>query len=133
MRQITLAEYLAGRDVAYASDYTERIAQNAKHTVEVINEFLSATGFDAHVSSGWRPPAVNIAAHGALHSKHLDALCVDLYDHDERIDDYCSAHPEVLEQFNLWRESPSHTKGWCHLAVVAYNSWAAGKSRTFDP
>jgi hypothetical protein len=133
MRLITLGEYLMGRDKAYPQDYTEQIAQNAQATVARINEFLRHTGFDGHVNSGWRPPALNLAAHGSPHSKHVLALACDLGDHDEAIDNYCSAHPEILESMNLWRESPARTPHWCHLQIVQYGSWTPGKTRTFDP
>ena len=133
MRLITFAEYMMGRDTAYAQDYTQQIAANAQGTVDKINDFLRQTGFDGHVNSGWRPPTLNAAKGGSPHSKHLLALACDLYDASEKIDEYCTAHPEVLESLDLWRESPAATTGWCHLQVVAYGSWVPGKSRTFMP
>lgn len=112
-----------GRDTAYASDYTEQIAQNARQTVSQVNEFLQASGFDGHVNSGWRPPSLNAATRGAAaHSKHMDALACDLHDTDESMDQWCLDHLEVLEELGLWLESPSATVGWTHLQVVPPNS-----------
>jgi hypothetical protein len=54
---------------------------------------------------------------------------VDLYDHDEAIDSYLDDHPEALEKFDLYRESPDHTIGWCHLSPVP----PASGHRTFVP
>ena len=119
MKTITLAEYLMGRDVAYPSDYTEQIAQNAQRTVEVINQFLTETGFDGHINSGWRPPAINQATVGAAqHSKHMLALACDLLDPNGTIDHYCLENSDVLARIGLWLEDPRSTPGWCHLQIV---------------
>lgn len=134
MKLITVSEFLMGRDIAYPDDYTEQIAQNAAHTVERINQFLERSGFDGHVNSGWRPPSVNAATKGAASkSKHMLGLACDLGDHDEKIDEWCTAHPEVLIELGLWRESPARTPHWTHLQSVPYGSWLPGKSHTFDP
>ncbi len=119
MRLITLPEYLMGRDTSYHADYTDEIAANAIATVGRINRFLQRSGFDGHVNSGWRPPALNAATRGAArHSKHMLALACDLHDVDGRIDQWCVDNSQVLEELGLWQESPSTTPGWCHLQIV---------------
>jgi hypothetical protein len=120
MRLITLHDFLMGRDAAYPSDFTGEIACNAAATVAKINQFLQRSGFDGHVNSGWRPPALNAATRGAArHSRHMQALACDLHDADAHIDQYCLDHPELLEELGLWQESPGSTPGWCHLQIVA--------------
>ena len=120
MRLLTLSDYLMGRDASYRADYTEEIAANAVATVGRINRFLQRSGFDGHVNSGWRPPALNAATRGAARrSKHLLALACDLHDADGRSDQYCIDHGELLEELGLWQESPGTTPGWCHLQIVA--------------
>lgn len=134
MRLISVAEFLMGRDTAYPADFTPEIALNAAQTVKAINSFLVITGFDGHVNSGWRPPSLNAATKGAApKSKHMLGLACDLADPRETLDDFCTEHPELLEQLSLWREAPSATHGWLHLQTVQYGSWTPGKSRTFQP
>jgi hypothetical protein len=130
MRLITLHDFLMGRDQAYPADYTPQIAANAGHTVDQVNALLEAAGFDGHVNSGWRPPALNAATRGAARrSKHMQGLACDLHDADGRIDLWCLDHPEVLERIGLWQESPASTPGWCHLQTVA----PASGHRVFTP
>lgn len=64
---------------------------------------------------------------GRPFSKHKLAHAVDVYDPDNRLDDMIN--DEILQRFNLYRESPSATRGWCHLQDIAPGS---GK-RTFLP
>ena len=130
MRPITLPEYLMGREHAYAVDYTPQIAANAARTVELVNQLLAASGFDGHVTPGWRPPALNAATAGAArHSKHMQAQACDLHDADGQLDLWCLDHAEVLERIGLWQESPASTPGWCHLQTVA----PASGRRAFIP
>lgn len=64
---------------------------------------------------------------GAAHSSHKEGQAVDIFDPkgylDRMIDD------ELLLQYDLYRESPSATPGWCHLTTRAPRS---GR-RTFQP
>jgi len=123
MRLITVSEFLMGRDHAYPDDYTAQIAANTRRTVDKINEFLMASGFDGHVNSGWRPPAVNGATKGAApKSNHMLALACDLLDPGGVIDRWSMGHPETLEHIGLWQESPGSTPGWCHLQIVPPHS-----------
>ncbi len=119
MRLITLHEFLMGRDQAYAADFTAEVAANAQRTVERVNALLQAGGFDGHVNSGWRPPAVNGATKGAApHSRHMLGLACDLLDPGGLIDRWCLEHPDALERIGLWQESPGSTPGWCHVQIV---------------
>lgn len=119
MRLINIAEFLMGREQSYAADFTPSVADNAGLTVEKINRFLRVSGFDGHVNSGWRPPQLNAATHGAAPtSKHMLGLACDLHDADGCIDQWCLDHGEELERIGLWQESPRSTPGWCHLQIV---------------
>lgn len=64
---------------------------------------------------------------GALHSSHKEAKAVDVYDPSDDLDTYL--HDELLAQFNLYREAPASTFGWCHLTTRAPGSG----HRTFIP
>lgn len=132
MKLITLQEYLMGRDGAYPDDYTETIAHNAQFTVEQVNALLEHFGWDGHVASGWRPPALNAHTAGASpHSKHMSALACDLHDPDGKMDEMCDE--DTLKLFNLWKENQDSTPGWIHIQTVQYGSWIEGKPRTFKP
>ncbi len=75
---------------------------------------------------GWRPQSCPT---GAPHSAHKQAQAVDVYDPGNVLDAYITAHPEILVAFDLYRESPVATQGWCHLSTRAPGS---GR-RTFLP
>jgi len=55
------------------------------------------------------------ATTGAALSSHKEASGIDIYDEGDKLDNLLDAHPEILEKFNLYRETPSATRGWCHL------------------
>ena len=52
---------------------------------------------------------------GVKGSSHKQGMGVDVYDVFDRIDNWISAHPDILEEFDLYREHPAYTPGWCHL------------------
>lgn len=133
--QITVEDYFTGpartrRDVKFASDMTEAIRDNAKVTVERVNELLAymaadgvpliadnSTGSLSH--SGWRPPAINQATKGAaVFSKHLTGQACDLYDPNNYLDEWCMNNLDELGRIGLWLESPNSTPGWCHVQTV---------------
>lgn len=50
---------------------------------------------------------------GAPHSAHREAKAVDIYDPDNRLDDWIT--DECLVKYDLYREAPGSTHGWTHL------------------
>lgn len=64
---------------------------------------------------------------GAARSKHKEGQAVDVYDQDDRLDSFLT--DAILEQFQLYREHPHKTLGWCHLQSVPPRS----ELRTFNP
>lgn len=122
---ITLADYFQGRDKEFAKELTDQIRANAEKTIERANlllaRFRDATGDTEprHVTSGWRPAAINAATNGAApRSRHMTAEAVDLGDPEGDFDQWCLENPHVLEGIGLWQEHPSATKGWCHVQCV---------------
>lgn len=116
---LKLADYYMGRDRQYRGELTRELRANARETVKRVNRLLRRAGFVRKVSSGWRPAAVNAAVPGAAKgSKHLSCLAIDLEDRDGRLDAWCLAHLEVLEELQLWLEHPDATPGWCHLQTL---------------
>jgi len=116
---LKLADYYMGRDRQYRGELTRELRANARETVKRVNRLLRRAGLVRKVSSGWRPAAVNAAVPGAAKgSKHLSCLAIDLEDRDGRLDAWCLAHLEVLEELQLWLEHPDATPGWCHLQTL---------------
>jgi hypothetical protein len=66
---------------------------------------------------------------GAPRSSHKIGMAVDILDRNDALDDWITAHPEVLVEYNLYREHPDDTKSWCHLSTKPPKSG----NRTFKP
>jgi hypothetical protein len=73
---------------------------------------------------------------GSPRSAHKQARAVDVFDPDNKFDDYISrfdlqggARNVLLERFGLYREAPHATPGWCHLQDIP----PASRRRTFNP
>lgn len=64
---------------------------------------------------------------GASTSSHKEAKGVDVYDPDNKLDDWIT--DSILTKYNLYREHPDWTPTWCHLTTRAPKS----KRRTFIP
>jgi hypothetical protein len=74
-------------------------------------------------NGGFRLPDCPI---GAANSSHKQAQAVDVHD-DGKLDAWVT--DAILEKFNLYREHPDYTIGWCHLSTRAPGSG----HRTFIP
>ena len=75
------------------------------------------------------------SATGAAKSKHKLGAAVDVYDPDNRLDDYITTFDAnngwvnpLLEKYGLFRETPKATPGWCHLQCLPP---PGGKVRTY--
>jgi len=108
---------------------------NAEVLLERVNRLLESlvpTNISAVlvpvVNSGWRSASYNATVKGAAPtSKHIRGQAIDLADPMEELDGYLT--DAILEQFELWRESPIATKGWVHLQSVPPRSG----NRTYIP
>lgn len=131
MTTITTEMYYRGRDRLYPQDLTPTIKANVARTLVAVNALVAAlerdkVGIECHpvtktpVSSGWRPPAINAATpNAAVRSKHMTGEALDLFDPDGAIDDWCLKNRKRLkEEFGLYLEHPSATKGWCHVQIA---------------
>lgn len=87
----------------------------AADTAERVTKLLQRLGLRGDVCSGFRTLAANGSASGAKRSAHLSGEAVDLSDPRGTIKDAVLAHPYILEELDLYMESPHHTPGWCHL------------------
>ena len=134
---ITTDQYFAGKPHSPEQDAL------AQHMLESVNELLDeaeAAGIPRQIcpntgseisgskggsgDGGFRLPG---ATTGAATSSHKEARAVDVYDPKGHLDDWLT--DEILEKYELYREAPNATVGWCHLSTRAPRS---GK-RTFNP
>ena len=135
---ITLDDYYRGynTDPRYIDELTAAIRIDAATTVKRANALLSRyysenlSADHAHVTSGWRPKAVNAAIPtAAKNSKHMIGRAIDLSDPEGDLDEWCMGNQNAMAECDLWLEHPSSTKGWSHWQIVPP---ASGK-RVFYP
>lgn len=97
-----------------------------------VNAIFEALGYPCDLRSGHRTPEKTLAliAQGyraARGGNHELSLAVDVADPTNMAD--ADLSDELLEQYGLWRESPTATAGWVHLQSVPPKSG----HRTFVP
>lgn len=68
---------------------------------------------------------ISTATTGATDSKHKQGAAVDVFDPNNQLDSWLT--DEILAKFNLYREHPDSTPGWCHVQIIPPNS----KRRTY--
>jgi len=121
---ITLEQYFRGR--SHTPDQEVAAVELLSCVNPMIDDYRKSTGRDIHINpktdsmisgtteGGFRLPD---CAQGAPSSTHkiLDGLFagVDVYDPDNMFDMWIGK--SLLEEYNLYREHPDHTKTWCHL------------------
>lgn len=136
---ITIGEYVG--PWAGSVDWTPDKQRDAKILLERVNnlltEFQKQGGIlqvnqktKSYVSGetygGFRPQDCPI---GAPKSSHKLAMAVDVYDPMNLIDMWIDKHPDMLMEFDLYREHPGYTQHWAHLGTKAPKSG----NRTFIP
>ena len=127
---IAKSELLMGRDVQYASEYTQEISDNLDKLLVPMNQIRDAYGSPMTVNSGWRPPEVNAATPGAAaHSKHMIGLACDIADPDGALMAWVLANLALMQQLGIYHENFDWTPNWVHFQLGAP---ASGK-RIFVP
>ena len=122
---ISLSDYWMGRDSDYPLAMSPQIERNAAQLLELVNKLLvvaNTAGIRAAmnsrgtvVRSGWRPPAVNAATHGAaFNSKHMTGQAIDLEDPTGALGKWLFANVPVLRDIGIWCEHPRATPSWVH-------------------
>jgi uncharacterized protein YcbK (DUF882 family) len=128
--KISESEFWMGREASA----TPEIRKNAEKLLIAINLIRDLYGKPMQVTSGFRPPEENAAAHGKTHSSHLSGEACDFADNDSSLTKWCLLNLDILAQAGLYMESPIAThpvgkNGWVHLQTRAPGS---GK-RVFIP
>lgn len=128
---ITLQNYLTAngryKDRENHSELTDEYKSNARKLLDKVNALLYELKIkEADVTSGFRPNNVNSQiANAAKKSNHTICAAVDI------LDDYGQNLAKkitlaLLEKYDLYMESPDHTKGkntnWVHLQIVKTKS-----------
>lgn len=118
----TRQQYLKGRDVKFADEFTDELSANTNVTIarasELVDRYQRATGDTRkrEVTSGWRPQNINKATPGAApKSLHMYCQAIDIEDKDQSLGKWCVANIEVLVEIGLWMESIVHTPTWMHI------------------
>lgn len=135
---ITMEEYVGPH--ADSPDWTLEREDNAADLLLRVNalvEYLTTecglisqvnphtgTEVSGETFGGFRPQD---CCQGAPDSSHKTGKGVDKYDPQNSMDDMLNN--EILERFDLYREHPNATLGWCHLTTRAPHSG----NRTFLP
>lgn len=139
---ITLPDYFGTK--AHHQDATAARFANADILLERVNRLLEAAKADGAYDDEIDPDTgtqisgsrggsgdggfrLQGSTTGRTKSRHKEGQAIDIYDPDESLDDWIL--DATLEQFDLAREHPGATHGWCHLQSVLPPS---GK-RTFIP
>lgn len=126
---ITIEDYLMGRHLQYPAEYNNKFQCNAESLIRKVNNFLDALNVNPRVTSGFRPPSINRKVIGAAkRSHHQTCNAIDLEDSSGALGIKAS-DPALLEQFGLYLEDPTYTKGWIHLQDLPPRS----KRRIFIP
>jgi hypothetical protein len=132
MQQITVPEYLMGRDKQEPLGVVQQA--NMKELLQRVNRLLAEVTllipkYQTAVSSGYRPPSVNRRVGGAPNSAHLTCEAVDLRDMGGTLGKFLRARQDLLVTHDLYMEDPSVTTTWVHLQTRPTKSG----NRVFKP
>jgi hypothetical protein len=74
----------------------------------------TGSGVSGQTYGGFRPQN---CTQGAPHSAHKDAIAVDRYDPDGKIDEWCMSNLMTLASCGIYIEHPDATPGWSHWSI----------------
>lgn len=136
---IDLQSYLTASgsypDRAKSPEITPELLQNAKNLLKKVNALLNDLDITkAHVTSGFRPSAVNASTKGAAKKSHHTTMnAIDIADDKAQTlanklmkDAEDNKANSLLAKHGLYMEHPQHTlgknSGWLHLQQIAPGS-----------
>lgn len=112
-----------------SDECSSEVRIKAADLAERVSRLVDHLGIKPIISSGFRTTEANRKAGGSRSSAHLSGEAVDLEDKDGSLDAAIDADPSVLDTYDLYREHPHYTPGWCHLST---RKTLSGR-RTFVP
>jgi len=107
IKLITVEDYLMGRDKDYP--LSKELAYNMANLLIRVNALILKLNISTVLSSGYRPGGHNLKAGGSSKSAHISCMAVDLIDPLGKIGQLLELRTDVLEEFNLYLESPRYT------------------------
>lgn len=114
-------KYLKSHHDEYRSDYRTNAIELIKRVNPFLNEVIElipAHSFFTVVSSGWRPPSINVKTPGsAKNSLHIQGKAIDIADPNGFLKKTILANSHLLKKYNLWMEDPEMTPTWIHLDI----------------
>ena len=115
---ISKDELLKGRDLQYASDYTQEISDNLDRFLILLNQIRAAYGKPMIVNSGWRPLSINASTPGAAaHSKHMLGLAADIADPNGDVRRWVLENLQLMKDLDIFIEDFRWTPGWVHFGL----------------
>lgn len=109
----TLKQYIGGKDILYPTEWKSEYINNALELLARVNSLLAHLRCDVTLSSGYRPLSYNKKIGGALYSAHSTCQALDIKDLDGSFKKLITE--DLLQQYDLYQESPLSTSTWCHL------------------
>lgn len=117
----TLKEYFMDREREWPP--SDEQTANAIKLINSIRQLESSSGFDLHLTSGYRPVDVNSFVAGAARfSTHCSCQGVDLADPNGKLSNFCMKNQDLLEELGLYMEDPRDAKHHVHLQIRAPKS-----------
>lgn len=125
------------RRIVYKDQLKSEYIGNAKNLLKAINGLFLELGIPTiPLTSGWRPPTVNIKiTNSAKQSLHMLCKAGDFLDtkNQDRAK-LIASRPDLLKKYGLWLENYQYTKGtntnWIHLDCGARTE---RPNRQFNP
>jgi hypothetical protein len=115
---------LVGNATLLLAHVNEFLKECEKSGIVIHDNPKTGSQISGELYGGIRPVDCPIGAH---FSSHKQGLAVDIYDPDNKLDDFIT--DALLEKHHLYREAPSTTLSWCHVTVKPPKSG----NRTFIP
>lgn len=125
------------------ADIDHAIQINIEDLLVAVNIIRTAYGKPMTVTSGLRTMADHLRIYAQkgitdkskipMGSLHLKGLACDISDPKGELQAWILAHPEIIEQADLYIEDFSATKSWVHLQCRPFASYKPGGTRFFKP
>lgn len=117
---ISIEDYYKGREVEFAGELTQEMKNNAVRLLSIVNNIIREISgrlpnFQWDVTSGWRPPSINMKLGGKPKSNHIMCRAIDISDPQGRLDAFFVANEGVLRKHGCAIEHPDDTPNWCHI------------------
>jgi hypothetical protein len=125
------------------SDIPHSHQVNIDELLKRVNIIREAYGKPMNVSSGYRSLQDHLRIYSQkgitdpnkvpMGSQHLSGEALDIADPKGELQAWIKAHPEIIEQANLYLEDFGATPTWVHMQIRAFKSYKPDGTRFFKP